>query len=65
VRVRHRNSQMATIINFPAAAEGRKEKAERPEGPAQILFFTGVRYERFDVKEMRKPVINPDLPLAL
>jgi hypothetical protein len=56
---------MATIINFPAAAEGRKEKAERPEGPAQILFFTGVRYERFEVRELRKPVIDPDLPLAL
>jgi hypothetical protein len=56
---------MATIINFPAAAEGRKDKAERPEGPAQILFFTGVRYERFEAKEMRKPLIDPELPLAL
>jgi hypothetical protein len=57
---------MATIINFPAAAaDARKEKAGRPEGPAQILFFTGVRYERFEVRDLRKPVIDPDLPLAL
>ncbi len=56
---------MATILNFPAAAESRKETKERPHGPAQILFFTGVRYERFEVKELRKPVIDPDLPLAL
>jgi hypothetical protein len=56
---------MATIINFPAAAESRKEKAERPQGPAQILFFTGVRYERFEVKDMRKLALDPDLPLAL
>jgi hypothetical protein len=56
---------MATILNFPAVANDRKEKAERPHGPAQILFFTGVRYERYDVKELRKPVIDPDLPLAL
>jgi hypothetical protein len=55
---------MATIINFPAA-ERRKEKAERPEGPAQILFFTGVRYERFEKMQKRKPRIEPDLPLAL
>ena len=55
---------MATIINFPAA-EDRKEKAERPEGPAQILFFTGVRYERYDVKDLRKSKMDPDLPLAL
>jgi hypothetical protein len=53
---------MATIINFPAA-ESRKEKAGRPEGPAQILFFTGVRYERTEPKRKRK--IEPDLPLAL
>jgi hypothetical protein len=56
---------MATIINFPAAAEGRKDKAERPEGEAQILFFTGVRYERFEVKDMRKAALDPELPLAL
>jgi hypothetical protein len=56
---------MATIINFPAAAEGRKDKAERPEGPAQILFFTGVRYERMEKAQNRKPKIEPELPLAL
>ena len=56
---------MATIINFPAAAESRKEKAERPEGPAQILFFTGVRYERFEVKDARKPTLDTELPVAL
>ena len=57
---------MATIINFPAAAaSARKEQAGRPEGPAQILFFTGVRYERVEPKRKRKPVIEPDLPLAL
>jgi hypothetical protein len=45
---------MATIINFPAAAaSAHKDTAERPQGPAQILFFTGVRYERFEVKDMR------------
>ncbi len=56
---------MATIINFPAAAQSRKEKAERPEGPAQILFFTGVRYERIEKTQKRKPKIEPNLPLAL
>jgi hypothetical protein len=61
---------MATILNFPAAAAiVRKEKAESPQGPAQILFFTGVRYERFEVKERAKlltpPVAVPALPLAL
>ena len=57
---------MATIINFPAAAaSARKDKAERPEGPAQILFFTGVRYERVEPKRRRKTVIEPILPLAL
>ena len=55
---------MATIINFPAA-EDRKEKAERPDGPAQILFFTGVRYERYDVKDARKQALDTELPLAL
>ena len=55
---------MATIINFPAA-EDRKEKAERPEGPAQILFFTGVRYERMGKAQKRKLKIEPVLPLAL
>jgi hypothetical protein len=57
---------MATIINFPAAAaNARKEKAESPQGPAQILFFTGVRYERTEPKRKRKAVIDPELPLAL
>jgi hypothetical protein len=56
---------MATILNFPAVANDRKEKAERPEGPAQILFFTGVRYERFEAKELRKAALDPELPLAL
>jgi hypothetical protein len=56
---------MATIINFPAA-ESRKEKAERPEGPAQILFFTGVRYERMERVQRRKAKLEPpELPLAL
>lgn len=56
---------MATIINFPAAAQSRKEDAERPVGGAQILFFTGVRYERYDVKDLRKAALDPELPLAL
>jgi hypothetical protein len=56
---------MATIINFPAAAVSRQEKAERPLGPAQILFFTGVRYERIEKAQRRKPKIEPELPLAL
>jgi hypothetical protein len=56
---------MATILNFPAVANVRKEKAERPEGTAQILFFTGVRYERIVKVRKRKPVMEPKLPLAL
>lgn len=56
---------MATIINFPAAVKDRKERAERLQGDAQILFFTGVRYERTEPKRKRKPVIEPELPLAL
>jgi hypothetical protein len=56
---------MATIINFPAAAEGRKARADLPQETAQILFFTGVRYERFELKDARKQALEPDLPLAL
>ena len=56
---------MATIINFPAMAAARDKGAERPGVPAKILFFTGVRYERVDVKELRMPANEPELPLAL
>ena len=56
---------MATIINFPAAVKDRKERAERLQGDAQILFFTGVRYERYEKVQKRKPKIEADLPLAL
>ena len=56
---------MATIINFPAAARTRAENPDKLECPARILFFTGVRYERVDLKDLRQPVDEPDLPLAL
>lgn len=42
---------MATIINFD---ERRLTAPRRPyirQGPARILFFTGVRYERQDARQ--------------
>jgi len=45
---------MAEVITFPAE---RVRRASAPDGskPAQILFFTGVRYERQDEAPQRQP----------
>lgn len=56
---------MATIINFAGRQNARAENIERPAGPAQILFFTGVRYERGEQREARLQPEEPSLPLAL
>lgn len=53
---------MTEIISFDAAARrlGRSVHAPMPMvGPAQLLFFTGVRYERpvaeIEIQAVRKP----------
>ena len=56
---------MATVLQFPPAQTTSAKASEIFETPAQILFFTGVRYERYEAKEIRKTVIEPILPLAL
>ena len=39
---------MATILQFPAADAKRKRTLPSSGKSAEIVFFTGVRYERFD-----------------
>lgn len=53
---------MATILQFKMPERKSGETSERGE-LAQILFFTGVRYERREPKEVRVPDV--DLPVAL
>jgi hypothetical protein len=58
---------VATILRFPELH--REPDAVRPVADgasAQILFFTGVRYERFEKAQWRKLKLEPpELPLAL
>ncbi len=63
---------MATILNFPAIHREPAKSGPETDGPnarqmgAQILFFTGVRYERFEKAQRRKVKLDPpELPLAL
>jgi len=37
---------MATIVEFRKPPQRRATRAARTEGPADIVFFPGVRYER-------------------
>jgi hypothetical protein len=57
---------VATILKFP---EVKREPAEgRPDfdlKQAQILFFTGVRYERMEKVKRQQAKAKPELPLAL
>ncbi len=46
---------MATVLQFPAADAERKTIAKVGGAGAQIVFFTGVRYERVDLPEKPKP----------
>ncbi|NTJ41663.1 hypothetical protein G6L28_03490 [Agrobacterium larrymoorei] len=48
---------MADIISFQAALRRFHKVADAvnpPAGPAQLLFFTGVRYERREVEAAKK-----------
>jgi len=45
---------MGELILFRSASSPRKDSAERSD-PAQILFFTGVRYQRTP-----EPTLTPD-----
>ncbi|MDE1159345.1 MAG: hypothetical protein PW791_13955 [Neorhizobium sp.] len=38
----------------PSIEIGKQHPPERPFGPADVLIFTGVRYERFDDRMDRK-----------
>lgn len=44
---------MAQILAFPATDRNRTDAS--PKGPATIVFFTGVRYERLDPKAAAAP----------
>lgn len=57
---------MADIISFYVAARRLSKPAEADKpvvGPAQVLFFTGVRYERRDMEAQKK--LRKRKPLAL
>jgi hypothetical protein len=58
---------VATILKFPEVLrEPAKERPDFERASAQILFFTGVRYERFEKMHRRKVKLDPpELPLAL
>jgi hypothetical protein len=58
---------VAVILKFPEVLrEPAKERPDFERAPAQILFFTGVRYERFEKAQRRKVKLEPpELPLAL
>ena len=45
---------MGTIIHFPIAPGLRRQKTAAVEGGAEILFFTGVRYERHQEPVVRR-----------
>jgi hypothetical protein len=62
-RVVNRIGRMATILQFRMPEKIQDETPERGGKSAQILFFTGVRYERREPKEIILPEI--ELPLAL
>lgn len=50
---------MATILNF----RQRQSTASRPRegsGPAQVVFFTGVRYERSAAGDLRRAEAKGD-----
>ena len=46
---------MATILRFPVEARASATAAMQPGESAQILFFTGVRYERVAVAKSKAP----------
>ncbi|MFN3889000.1 MAG: hypothetical protein ACK4MV_01290 [Beijerinckiaceae bacterium] len=49
---------MASILKFPGEARAPSTPAKKRGEPAQILFFTGVRYERAaaaEEKASRRP----------
>jgi hypothetical protein len=39
---------MSNVVRLDTASRPRPEKEQCPKGPAEILFFTGVRRERHD-----------------
>jgi hypothetical protein len=54
---------MATILQFRMPEKKQSETPGSGGKSAQILFFTGVRYERRELKEIKLAEI--ELPLAL
>ena len=58
---------MAIILHFPEIHREPESIRPEPDGAgAQILFFTGVRYERYETARRRKVKPEPpELPLAL
>jgi hypothetical protein len=62
---------MATILQFPAADAKRKRALPSGGESAQIVFFTGVRYERFDEmkpqprRKTKPQTIQAELQVAL
>jgi hypothetical protein len=62
---------MATILQFPAADAHRKHTAPLDGKCAEIVFFTGVRYERFDEmkpqprRKTKLTTIQSELQVAL
>ena len=54
---------MATILQFPAADAKNRQTAPSDGKSAEIVFFTGVRYERFD--EMKPQPRRKTKPQAI
>jgi hypothetical protein len=52
---------MATIIDFQELTrqKSRTSGALNAHGPAQLLLFTGIRYERADIAECANPAKPP------
>ena len=56
---------MATILSFPVISKDCAVPAVQPGASAQILFFTGVRYERVEPATPRRIKRDePKVPIA-
>jgi hypothetical protein len=58
---------MGELVNFMAIARRKPSSHRPPEGGAEIVFFTGVRYERAEPprsepKPARRPALRTSKP---
>jgi len=56
---------MATVLKFEPAQRRSAPRGGALEGPAEILFFTGIRYERQPEQTSKKPTSRKPSKLGI